>query len=328
MSEVPVSFLSSIEEVIEDARPARMFILVDDEDRENEGDLVIPAEKPTPEVINFMARHGRGLICLSLTRERVAELGLPPMAHKQPDPPPTAFTVSIEAREGVTTGISAADRARTIAVAIDPAKGRHDIVTPGHVFPLVGAGRRRAGSRRTYRGSRRHFAARRAQSVRRDLRDHERRRHHGADAGSGEVRAVARAQDRHHRRPHRLPPPQREADRAWSAEARSTAASAASSRMRVYANKIGYGEHIALVRGDISGDEPVLVRMHQFNIFAERSATSRRRRSSAAAPARAAASSRPPCVSSREREPRRHRHHPRADADQLSRAVAEREGRP
>ncbi|GEM72789.1 3,4-dihydroxy-2-butanone-4-phosphate synthase [Sphingomonas aquatilis] len=131
------AFLSSPEEIIDEARNGRMFILVDDEDRENEGDLVIPAQMATPEKINFMARHGRGLICLAMTRTRVEELGLDLMSRNNGTRHETAFTVSIEAREGVTTGISAADRARTIAVATDSGKGRADIVTPGHVFPLV-----------------------------------------------------------------------------------------------------------------------------------------------------------------------------------------------
>src|SRR5262249_28383384 len=114
----------------------RMFVLVDDEGRENEGDLVIPAQMATPDAINFMARFGRGLICLAMTGERVEHLALPLMAQHNGTRHQTAFTVSIEAREGVTTGISAPDRARTIATAIDPTKGRADIVTPGHVFPL------------------------------------------------------------------------------------------------------------------------------------------------------------------------------------------------
>jgi 3,4-dihydroxy 2-butanone 4-phosphate synthase/GTP cyclohydrolase II len=130
-------FLSSVEEIIDEAKNGRMFILVDDEDRENEGDLVIPAQMATPQAINFMAKHGRGLICLSMTRARVDQLGLPMMAPKNGTRHETAFTVSIEARDGVTTGISAADRARTIAVAIDASKGPEHIVTPGHVFPLV-----------------------------------------------------------------------------------------------------------------------------------------------------------------------------------------------
>ena len=129
--------LVPIEEIIAEARNGRMYILVDDEDRENEGDLIIPAQMATPDAINFMARHGRGLICLSLGRSRVEQLGLPLMSQSNRTRHETAFTVSIEARDGVTTGISAADRARTVAVAIDSGKGAEAIVTPGHVFPLV-----------------------------------------------------------------------------------------------------------------------------------------------------------------------------------------------
>ncbi|MEG3163688.1 3,4-dihydroxy-2-butanone-4-phosphate synthase [Sphingomonas sp. PB2P19] len=131
------AFLSSPEEIIDEAKNGRMFILVDDEDRENEGDLVIPAQMATPDAINFMAKYGRGLICLALTKPRVDELGLDLMSRHNGTRHETAFTVSIEARDGVTTGISAADRARTIAVAIDASKGTDEIVTPGHVFPLV-----------------------------------------------------------------------------------------------------------------------------------------------------------------------------------------------
>ncbi|WP_249276613.1 3,4-dihydroxy-2-butanone-4-phosphate synthase [Sphingomonas baiyangensis] len=131
------AFLASPEEIIDEARNGRMFILVDDEDRENEGDLVIPAQMATPAAINFMATHGRGLICLAMTKARVEQLGLPLMSQSNGTRHQTAFTVSIEAREGVTTGISAGDRARTIAVAIDAAKGPEHITTPGHVFPLV-----------------------------------------------------------------------------------------------------------------------------------------------------------------------------------------------
>ena len=131
------AFLSAPEEIIDEARNGRMFILVDDEDRENEGDLVIPAQMATPDAINFMARHGRGLICLAMTKRRVDQLGLSLMSRHNGTRHETAFTTSIEAREGVTTGISAADRARTIAVAIDAGKGPEEIVTPGHVFPLV-----------------------------------------------------------------------------------------------------------------------------------------------------------------------------------------------
>ncbi len=137
MSEDFSAAISSIDEIIEDARNGRMFILVDAEDRENEGDLVVPAQFATPEAINFMARFGRGLICLSITRERARALNLDMMARENRESMGTAFTVSIEAAEGVTTGISAHDRARTIAVATDPMKDHHDIVTPGHVFPLI-----------------------------------------------------------------------------------------------------------------------------------------------------------------------------------------------
>ena len=129
--------LVPIEEIIEEARNGRMFILVDDEDRENEGDLVIPAQMATPSAINFMATHGRGLVCLTLTKRRTEELGLELMTKANGTQFETAFTTSIEAREGVTTGISAHDRARTVSMAIDPTKGREDIVTPGHVFPLI-----------------------------------------------------------------------------------------------------------------------------------------------------------------------------------------------
>ncbi|MEM1052652.1 MAG: 3,4-dihydroxy-2-butanone-4-phosphate synthase [Pseudomonadota bacterium] len=129
--------LVGAEQIIDEARNGRMYILVDDEDRENEGDLIIPAQMATPAAVNFMATHGRGLICLALDKTRVDQLGLDPMSRNNKESMQTAFTVSIEAKEGVTTGISAADRARTISVAIDAAKGADDIVTPGHVFPLM-----------------------------------------------------------------------------------------------------------------------------------------------------------------------------------------------
>ncbi|RME02821.1 MAG: bifunctional 3,4-dihydroxy-2-butanone-4-phosphate synthase/GTP cyclohydrolase II [Deltaproteobacteria bacterium] len=128
--------ICSVEEAIEEIRQGRMVILVDDEDRENEGDLVIAAEKVTPEAINFMATHGRGLICLALTEERIRHFRIPMMVQRNTSRFHTAFTVSIEARHGVTTGISAHDRARTIQTVMDDAAGPEDIVMPGHVFPL------------------------------------------------------------------------------------------------------------------------------------------------------------------------------------------------
>jgi 3,4-dihydroxy 2-butanone 4-phosphate synthase/GTP cyclohydrolase II len=129
--------ISPIEEIVEEARNGKMYILVDAEDRENEGDLIIPAQFATPAAVNFMARFGRGLICLCLTRDRARTLQLDMMARENRESMKTAFTVSIEAKEGVTTGISAHDRAHTIAVGVDPTKGADDLVSPGHIFPLV-----------------------------------------------------------------------------------------------------------------------------------------------------------------------------------------------
>ena len=129
--------ISPIEDIIEDARNGRPYILVDAEDRENEGDVIIPAQFATPDQINFMAKHARGLICLAITADRARQLRLPPMAAENRESMGTAFTVSIEAKEGVTTGISAADRARTVQIAVDPNRGPDDLVSPGHVFPLV-----------------------------------------------------------------------------------------------------------------------------------------------------------------------------------------------
>ena len=129
--------LNSIEEIVEDLRQGKMVIIMDDEDRENEGDLLIAAEKVTPEVINFMARYGRGLICLTLSKERCQQLRLPLMVSENKEANSTAFTVSIEAADGVTTGISAADRATTVKAAVAPDANPHDLVQPGHIFPLM-----------------------------------------------------------------------------------------------------------------------------------------------------------------------------------------------
>ena len=129
--------LKSIEEIVEDARNGKIFVLVDDENRENEGDLIFPAQLVTPDIINFMARYGRGLICLALTKDRANTLELKPMDRRNPSKLDTAFTVSIEAKDGITTGISAADRAKTVQIAIDNHKGKNDISTPGHIFPLI-----------------------------------------------------------------------------------------------------------------------------------------------------------------------------------------------
>jgi 3,4-dihydroxy 2-butanone 4-phosphate synthase/GTP cyclohydrolase II len=133
---VTTNAFATVEEAVEDIRQGKMVVVVDADDRENEGDLTIAAQFATPEAVNFMAKEGRGLICLCLTGDRVDELGLRMMTERNETPFGTAFTVSIEAREGISTGISAHDRARTIQVAIDPSKGPQDIVQPGHIFPL------------------------------------------------------------------------------------------------------------------------------------------------------------------------------------------------
>ena len=262
------AWLSSIEEVIEDARAGKMFILVDDEDRENEGDLVIPAEMVTPEVINFMAKHGRGLICLSMTRERTEELGLDLMARKNQARHSTAFTVSIEARDGVTTGISAADRAHTVLTAIDPTKGRHDIVSPGHIFPLVA----QEGGVLVRTG---HTEA--AVDISRLA---------GMNP-SGVICEIMNDDGTMARMPDLVPFAQLHGLKiATIADLISyrrrneklvdlVGVSKINSRfggefdIRIYRNKIGSVEHIALIRGNVSGDEPVLVRMHQSNIFGD-----------------------------------------------------------
>ena len=268
MSEANTFRLSSIEEVIEDARQGRMFILVDDEGRENEGDLVIPAEKTTPEVVNFMAKHGRGLICLSMTRQRVEELGLQPMAQKNQAQHQTAFTVSIEAREGVTTGISAADRAHTIAVAINSSNGRHDIVSPGHIFPLIaqdGGVLVRAGHTEAAVDVSR-LAGLNPSGVICEIMNDD-----GTMARMPDLMTFAEEHGlkiatiadliAYRRRNEKL------IELVASSKINSRFGGAFD--VRVYANKVTYAEHLAIVRGDVSGDEPVYVRVHQHNLLAD-----------------------------------------------------------
>jgi len=206
--------LSSTPELLEDLRNGRMVILVDDENRENEGDLVIPAQMATPDAINFMAKHGRGLICLALTKARAEQLRLESMVRANASRTGTAFTVSIEAREGITTGISAHDRARTIATAIDPTKDHNDIVSPGHVFPLVareGGVLVRAGHTEASVDLAR-LAGLYPAAVICEIMNED-----GTMARMPDlVRPAPRPQDRDHRGPHRIPAPQRsdrEADR-------------------------------------------------------------------------------------------------------------------
>jgi 3,4-dihydroxy 2-butanone 4-phosphate synthase/GTP cyclohydrolase II len=253
-------FLSPAEELLEEARRGRMFVLVDDEDRENEGDLVIPAQFATPDAINFMARHARGLICLAMTRARVEQLGLPLMAQSNGTRHQTAFTVSIEARDGVTTGISAADRARTIAVAINPELGREHIVTPGHVFPLVardGGVLVRAGHTEAAVDFARMAGLNPAGVICEIMNDDGTMarmpdlvafaQHHGLKLGTI-ADLIA-----HRRRTERL---------VRRAEEGAMEGVGGTWRVVVYASTLDQGEHLALVKGDLSRPGPALVRMH------------------------------------------------------------------
>ncbi|HEX2892025.1 MAG TPA: 3,4-dihydroxy-2-butanone-4-phosphate synthase [Vineibacter terrae] len=256
------------EELIEEARRGRMFVLVDDEDRENEGDLVIPAQMATAEAINFMARYGRGLICLAMTKERCEQLGLPLMARDNASRHSTAFTVSIEAREGVTTGISAADRARTVAVAIDPSCGPQDIVSPGHVFPLVareGGVLERTGHTEAAVDLARLAGLQPAGVICEIMNDDgtmARRddlirfaQLHGLKIGTiADLIAYRRKYDSIVRRLSEAT-----IDSRYGGEFRSI----------VYMNKATKAQHVALVKGDVNTDEPVLVRVHAMNLFSD-----------------------------------------------------------
>ena len=259
-------YLSSIEEIIEDARNGRMFILVDDEERENEGDLVIPAQMATPEAVNFMAKYGRGLICLSLTAERLRHLDLPLMAQRNVSRHQTAFTVSIEARDGVTTGISASDRARTVSVAIDPTKGPEDIVSPGHIFPLEarqgGVLVRTGHTEAAVDVSR--LAGLNPAGVICEIMNEDGTmarmpdlvkfaQFHGLKIGT--IADLIAYRLRNDRIVERIL--DTTLDSAYGGEF----------RMYVYKNQVAYAEHIALVKGDVTTDEPVMVRMHALNVL-------------------------------------------------------------
>lgn len=261
-------FISPTEELLEEARRGRMFILVDDEDRENEGDLVIPAQFATPDAINFMARYARGLICLSMTRARVDQLGLPLMAQSNGTRHQTAFTVSIEARDGVTTGISAADRARTVAVAINAELGREHIVTPGHVFPLVareGGTLVRAGHTEAAVDFARLAGLNPSGVICEIMNDDGTMarmpdlvafaQHHGLKLGTiADLIAYRRRTEKLVRRVE---------------EGEIEQAIGGTWRAIVYESTAAPGEHLALVKGDVGGDAPVLVRMHAASLFRE-----------------------------------------------------------
>ncbi len=253
--------ISPIEEIIDDARNGRMFILVDHEDRENEGDLVIPAQMATPDAINFMARHGRGLICLALPGSRIDALGLSLMSTNNSSRHETAFTTSIEAREGVTTGISAHDRALTVSVAIDATKGAADIATPGHVFPLrarEGGVLVRAGHTEAAVDVSR-LAGLNASGVICEIMSEDGTMSrlpelvsfaqlHGLKVGTiSDLIAYRRRNDNLVKS---------------SKEEVITSEFGGEWNMRIYTDETHGSEHIALIKGDISGGEPVLVRMH------------------------------------------------------------------
>ncbi|KXJ58551.1 MAG: 3,4-dihydroxy-2-butanone 4-phosphate synthase [Thalassospira sp. Nap_22] len=263
---MPHNYLSPIEDVIEEARNGRMFILVDDEDRENEGDLVIPAQMATPDAINFMATHGRGLICLTLESERCDELGLTMMSAHNGTRHETAFTVSIEAKTGVTTGISAPDRARTVAVAIDPNAGRHDIVTPGHVFPLrarPGGVLVRAGHTEASVDIARLAGLNPSGVICEIMSDS------GEMARLPELVEFAKKHNLkiaqiadliRYRRKH-----EKVVQRKATTKIKSV--NGGEFDMHLYVNNVTYAEHIALVKGDISDDAPVLTRVHALNVI-------------------------------------------------------------
>jgi len=260
--------ISPIPEIIEEAREGRMFILVDAEDRENEGDLVIPAQFATPAQVNFMAKHGRGLICLALTAERSRALGLEPMAPRNQARLGTAFTISIEAKEGISTGISAADRALTIATAIDASKGAGDIVSPGHVFPLMardGGVLVRAGHTEASVDISRQAGLNASAVICEIMNDDGSMarlpeliafaQFHNLKIGAiDDLIAYRRANDRYIEKLHDAP-------------FETTVGSGF--RLAVFRNRLDGVEHAALVKGDIRADKPTLVRVHRIDFAAD-----------------------------------------------------------
>ena len=260
------SGLSSIEQVIEEAKQGRIFILVDDENRENEGDLCVPAEMATSDVINFMAKYARGLICLAMERSRVEQLGLSLMARRNEGRHETAFTVSIEAREGVTTGISAHDRAHTISVATNVNKGQDDIVTPGHVFPLVardGGSLVRAGHTEAVVAIARLAGLTPAGVICEIMNDD------GTMARLPDLLSFAQQHDLKVATIADLISYRRRTESIVERSLESVLDSryGGSWRMIIYLNKVTYAEHIALIKGDITGETPILVRMHSLNVM-------------------------------------------------------------
>ncbi len=260
--------LVPIEEIIDEARNGRMYILVDDEDRENEGDLIIPAQMATPDAINFMATHGRGLICLALAKTRVEQLGLELMSRHNGTRHETAFTTSIEALEGVTTGISAADRARTVSVAIDASKGKADIVTPGHVFPLVardGGVLVRAGHTEASVDISRLAGLNPSGVICEIMRDD------GTMARMDDLVAFARLHDLKMGTIRDLIAYRRKHDHlvVKRAEMRFTSRWGGEWSAITFFNKATGEETMALVKGRVDPDQPTLVRMHTMSMFVD-----------------------------------------------------------
>ena len=254
--------------LIEEARNGRMFILVDDENRENEGDLIIPAQMATPEAINFMARYGRGLICLALSSRRVSQLKLPLMSADNRSRHETAFTISIEAKEGITTGISAPDRARTIAVAIDPQAGSEDLVSPGHIFPLVardGGVLVRAGHTEAAVDLARLAGLNPAGVICEILNDD------GTMARRNDLIFFAQCHNLKIGTIADLIAYRRQYDKLVERllEIEIDSLYGGSFRLFLYVNRAHYAEHIALVKGDLSASGPVLVRMHALNLLSD-----------------------------------------------------------
>lgn len=256
--------LCSIEKIIEDATNGKMFILVDDEDRENEGDLVIPAQFCDAAAINFMAKHARGLICLTLTQKRVADLNLPLMSQSNQSRHQTNFTVSIEAREGVTTGISAADRAHTVQTAINSQNPTHDIVTPGHIFPLAardGGVLVRAGHTEAAVDISR-LAGLNPSGVICEIMNDD-----GTMARLPELIEFAKTHNMNVASIADLIAYRRRNEKLVKKIAEKDFASEYGDfKMMVYQNTNEYAEHIVLVKGDVSKGSP-LVRMHTYNIL-------------------------------------------------------------
>jgi 3,4-dihydroxy 2-butanone 4-phosphate synthase/GTP cyclohydrolase II len=260
--------LVGTESIIDEARNGRMFILVDDEGRENEGDLIIPGQMATPDAINFMARHGRGLICLALTKERADQLGLEPMTRTNRSRNETAFTVSIEAKEGISTGISAADRARTIAVAIDAANGPDALVSPGHVFPLVarpGGVLVRAGHTEAAVDVARLAGLNPSGVICEIMRDD------GSMARLDDLMDFARAHGLKIGTIRDLIAYRLKKDHLVERVAVSpfTASSGAQWQAQVFRDKASGEEQLALVHGTLDTEREVLVRMHSLDLFTD-----------------------------------------------------------